>query len=154
DRLDRLREPLQPVDAAEENVRHAALLELGEDLHPELGTLGLLEPDSEHLPLTLERDAERQVAGTALHAAALADLQHQRVEEDHRVDVIERALLPLAHVFHHGVGDTADQVAADLDAVELGQVRLDVARRQPSRVEREDLVVEALEASLTLPDDL
>ena len=33
-------------------------------------------------------------------------------------------------------------------------MRLDIARRQPARVEREDLVVEALEAPLTLPDDL
>ena len=49
---------------------------------------------------------------------------------------------------------TADQVAADPDAVDLGQVPLDVARRQPARVEREDLVVEALEATLPLPDDL
>src|SRR6266516_8209722 len=48
----------------------------------------------------------------------------------------------------------ADQVAADADAVDLGQVRLDVARRQAARVEREDLVVEPLEAPLPLPDDL
>ena len=45
------------------------------------------------------------------------------------------------------------QVAADLDAVDLGQVRLDVARRQPARIEREDLVVEALEAPLPLAHD-
>src|SRR5579862_8448260 len=48
----------------------------------------------------------------------------------------------------------ADKVAADLDAVDLGQMRLDVARRQPARVEREDLVVEPLETPLALPDDL
>ena len=86
--------------------------------------------------------------------AALADLQDERVEEDHRVDVVERPLLPLAHVLHNRVGDAADQVAADLDAVDLGQVRLDVARREAARVEREDLVVEPLEAPLPLPDDL
>src|SRR6266508_2153729 len=71
DRLDRLREALQPVDAAEQDVGDAALLELAQHLHPELRALRLLEPHPEHVPLTLERDAEREVAGASLHAAAL-----------------------------------------------------------------------------------
>jgi hypothetical protein len=154
DRLDRLREALQPVDAAEQDVVDAALPELVEDLHPELRALGLLEPHPEYVALPLDRDAEREVTGASLHRAALANLEDERVEEDHRVDVIERTLLPLAHVLHHRVGDPADQVTADLDAVDLGQVRLDVTRRQATRVESKDLVVEALEAPLTLPDDL
>ena len=108
-----------------------------------------------HIPSTSRSPStvtpEREVAGAALHRPALADLQHQRVEEDDRVDVLQRPLLPLADVVHDRVGDAADQVAADLDAVDLGQVRLDVARRQPARVEREDLVVEALETPLALP---
>ena len=111
-----------------------------------------------HIPSTSRSPStvtpKREVAGPALHGAALADLQHQRVEEDHRVDVVQRPLLPLTHVLHDRVGDAADQVATDLDAVDLGQVRLDVARRQAARVEREDLVVEALETPLALPHDL
>src|SRR5207249_8954049 len=71
-----------------------------------------------------------------------------------RVDVIQGPLLPLTDVVHDRVGDPADQVATDLDPVDLGQVRLDIARRQAARVEREDLVVQTLETPLTLPDDL
>ena len=74
------------------------------------------------------RDRQREVAGLALHRAAVADLQHQRVEEHDRVDVIQRPGLPGAGVVHDRVGDPADQVAADLDAVDLLQVRLDIAR--------------------------
>jgi len=44
-------------------------------------------------------------------------LRDERVEEDDWVDVVERSLLPLAHVLDHSVGDAADQVAADVDAV-------------------------------------
>jgi hypothetical protein len=128
DRLDRLREALQSVNAADKDVGEAALLELAEHLHPELGAFGLLEPHAEHVPLSLDCDAEREVARPALHRPALADLQHERVEEDDRVDVVERPLLPLPDVVHHRVGDAADQVAADLDTVDLGQVRLNVAR--------------------------
>ena len=154
DRLDRLREALQAVDAADQDVCDAALLELGEDLHPELRALGLLKPHAEHVALALDRDPEREVARAALDDAAFADLDHQRVEKEHRVDVVERSLLPGADVVDDRVGDAADQVAADLDAVDLLEVRLDVARRQPARVERQDLVVEALKAALALAHDL
>ena len=49
DGLDRLGEPGQPVDAADEHVLDAALLEIGQHLKPELGALGLLKPDPEHV---------------------------------------------------------------------------------------------------------
>ena len=40
------------------------------------------------------------------------------------------------------------------DAVDLGQVRLDIARRQPAAVQRQDLVVKPLKPPLALADDL
>jgi hypothetical protein len=62
--------------------------------------------------------------------------------------------LPRAHVVDDGVGDAADQVVADVDAVELGEVRLDVTDRQAARVERDDLLVKAGEAALARGRDL
>ena len=62
DRLDRLGEALQPVDAADQDVPDAALLQIGEDLHPELRALGLLEPHPEHVAVAVERDAQGEVA--------------------------------------------------------------------------------------------
>ena len=59
------------------------------------------------------RDPQREVARAALHAAAVADLEHQRVEEHDRVDVLQRPLLPRAGVVHDRVGDSADQIPAD-----------------------------------------
>ena len=61
DRLDRLREPLQAVDAADQDVLHAALLEIGEDLHPELRALGLLKPHPEHVAVALDGHAQGEV---------------------------------------------------------------------------------------------
>ena len=94
DRLDRLREALQAVHAADQDVPDAALLELGQHLHPELGALGFLKPHPEHVAVAVDGDPQREVAGAALHPAALADLEHQRVEEDDRVDVLQRPLAP------------------------------------------------------------
>jgi len=114
----------------------------------------LLEPEAEHVAFAVEVDADRHVAGLVADGAAVADLHDQRVEEQDRVDVLERSCLPLPDVVEHGVGDPRDQVVADLDAVQLGQVRLDVAHAHPAPVQRDDLIVEAVEAALMLPDDL
>ena len=153
-RFDRFGEPLEPVDAGDQDVLDAALLEVVQDLEPELRALALLEPHPEHVPVAFEGDAQREVAGPALHAARFSDLDHEAVEEHDRVEVIERPLLPGTHVLHDRVGDAADQVAADLDAVELAEVRLDVPDRHPARVQRDDPVVEPREPRCALRQDL
>ncbi len=119
--------------------------QFGEDLHPELRALRFLKPHAQHVARSVQADAHRQVTRASLHASALADLQHQRVQEDDWVDVIQRALLPRASVVHHRVGHPADQIPADVHAVDLGEVRLDIPRRQPAGIQREDLVVKACE---------
>lgn len=50
DRLDRLEKALQPVDATNQDVLDAALLELGQHGQPELSALGGLEPEAEQSP--------------------------------------------------------------------------------------------------------
>ena len=129
-------------------------LELGQHLHPELGALAVLKPHAEHVAVAVDGDAQGEVAGLALDRAALADLEHQRVEEHDRVDILKRPFSPFADVVHHRVGDLRDQLTADLHAVDLLQVRLDVSRGQAPGVERQDLVVEPPEAPLALPDEL
>ena len=151
DGLDRLGEPLQPVDAADQDVADSTGLELGQHLHPELGALVVLEPHAEHLALTVHRDRQGQVAGLALHRAAVTDLQHQCIEEHDRVDVVERPCLPRPCVVHDRVGHPTDQVAADADPVDLFEVGLDVAGGKTAAVQGQDLVVEPLEPPLPLP---
>src|ERR1700683_4379446 len=104
--------------------------------------------------VAVECDPERQVERAALHAAALADLQNHAVEEHDRVDVLQRPLGPVAHIVHHGIRDPGDEVAADLHAVDLSQVRFDVSGRKATAIDREDLLVKANEPPLALADDL
>ena len=154
DGLDRLGEPGQPVDAGHEDVGDAAVLQIVEDGQPELGALGLLPPDPEHLALALDADADRQVARARAHRAVLADLDHQRVEVDDRVDGLQRSGAPSLDVGQDGVGDPADRVALDLNAVEVGEVCLDIAHAHAAGVEAEDLVVEPGQAGLALGHQL
>ena len=62
DRLDRLREARQAVDAGDQDVVDAALVQVVEHGEPELGALGFLPPDPEHLAVALDGLADRQVA--------------------------------------------------------------------------------------------
>ncbi len=128
--------------------------QVGEDLHPELRALVVLEPHAEHLALAVHPDRQRQITSASLHAPAVADLQDHAVQEHHRVDVLERPALPSASVVHDRIGDPANQVTSHFDAVDLGQVRFDIPRRKAPGVEGEDLLVEPLKTPLTLLDDL
>src|SRR5439155_22147171 len=144
----------QSVDAGHEHGGDAALPEHGEDLQPELGALAALKPDPEELALAVEVDADRQIAGVVADGLAVADLDDQGVEVDDRVERLQGPVLPRLDVVEDRVGDLGDQLRADLGAVDLGQVALDLADRQPARVERDDLLVEADPARLALGDDL
>jgi hypothetical protein len=49
---------LQAVAAGDEDVLDAAILQLGDDLEPELGAFGRLEPQAEDLLAAVDADAE------------------------------------------------------------------------------------------------
>jgi hypothetical protein len=85
---DRLGKALQTVDAADQHVLDAATAQVVEHGEPELGALGLLPPDPQHLALTVTGHAQRQVAGPRAHAAVFSDLHEQRVEVDDRIDPV------------------------------------------------------------------
>jgi site-specific DNA recombinase len=151
-RQDRLREALQPVDHCQEHVLHAAVAEFVHHPQPELGALVLLEPKSKDflgaVGANPERDVDRLVADQPL----VADFHPQGIEEDQRVDWLKRPSLPGGDLVQHGIGDGADQVRRDLDAVELQQVTGDLAGTHASGVHRHDLLVEAGEAPLVFGD--
>jgi hypothetical protein len=81
------------------------VLELGEDLQPELRALTTLKPGAQHITLAVQPDADRGVAGVVSHDVAVADLDDHRVQIDDRVDALQRPLLPGLGVLEHRVGD-------------------------------------------------
>src|SRR3954447_10845071 len=152
-RLDGLGEALEAVDAGDEDVVDAAAAQVVEDGQPELGALGFLPPQAEDLALAVAGDPQGEVAGAALDRAVLTDLHEHGVEVDDRIDRLQRPRAPRDHVVEDGVGDPADRVAPDVDAVELAQMRRDVTDRHPAGVEAEDLVVQPRQPRLTLGDE-
>ncbi len=86
DGVDRLGEALQAVDDGDQDVGDAAVLQFVHDAEPELGALGLLDPDAENLVRAVRQDAERDVDGLVAHEVIVSDLDPDGVEEDQRVD--------------------------------------------------------------------
>jgi hypothetical protein len=62
--------------------------------------------------------------------------------------------VPLSDFLENGIGDPADQIGRDLDAIELLEVTLNLAHRHATRVERENPVVKTVEAGLALRHQL
>ncbi len=123
-------------------------------MQPELGALGLLKPQAEHVALAVQADAQRDVARLVFDGVPVADLDDQRVEVDDRVDALKRPVLPRLGVGQHRVGDLGDEIRRDLGAVDLGEVPLDLADRHPTGIEADHPVIKPDPTGLALADDL
>ena len=145
------REALETVAAHDEGVLDAPVAELGQQAHPELGALpaGGSHPQTQHVAFAVQVDAHGHVDGP-VGDLAVADLHHDGVDQQHRVDAVQGPVLPRQQVLDDGVGDPADGVPGDLGAVDLGQMRLDVAGGHALGVQRDHVPGQAVQAALTL----
>ena len=85
-RLDRFGEPTEPVTAHDQHVPDSSICELGAYPGPELGALGGLDPDAEHMLDAVEVDPHRDVGGLVADLVTVSDLHHQGIEVDDRVE--------------------------------------------------------------------
>jgi hypothetical protein len=149
-----LGQALEAVADDEERVLHAAVAQIGEHRHPELRTsTTAASPEPADVALAGQRDADGRVE-RPIRDLAVADLDHDRVDEDRRVGRIEWPHRPLVHLLEHLVGDPTDGLLADRGAVDLGEVRGDLAGGQALGIEREHHLIDPVEPALPLAHDL
>jgi len=98
-------------------------------------------------------DRERHIDGP-VGDLPVADLHVDGVDEDHRVDRVQRPVLPLEHALDDLVGDRGDRLPGHLRAVDLGQVGLHLAGGQALGRQRDHQLVHPGEPSLPLGHDL
>jgi len=84
--------------------------QLGHHQQPELGALGLLDPQAQDLLAAVGTDTEGEVDRLVADRALVADLHPQGIEEHQGIDYLERPILPLGDLVQDGVGHRADQV--------------------------------------------
>ena len=88
--LDRLGEAGQPVAADDQHVADAAVAQLGADPGPELRALGGLDPDPEHVLDPVQVDPDGDVRGLVADLVPVPDLDHQGVQVEDRVELLQR----------------------------------------------------------------
>src|SRR5208337_895357 len=88
-RRDRLWKAFEAVDDGDQKIVDASALELVDDFQPELGALGLLDPETEHLFLAIGVESERDIDRLVLDEPLVADLHPQGIEENDRINRIE-----------------------------------------------------------------
>lgn len=127
----------------------------GEHRQPELGALATRgsDPQPQDVAFAIDGDPDGDVDRTVGHLT-VADLDEQRIDEDHRVDTVKGPVLPLHHRLDDLVGDATDRLFRHRRAIDLGEVRRDLTRGEPFRCERQHQTVHTGQATLPLPDDL
>ena len=131
--------------------RTPAVAQVGHHRPPEPGALPggavpgrrLGHPDAQHVLLPVAVDPDGDVGGLVLHRVVVADLDHDRGWEHHRVDQVQRPGLPGPDLLQHRVSDPGDRLGRQLGAVDLLQVVDDVPHAHPVRVQADDHVVQA-----------
>jgi len=68
-----------------------------------------------------------------------ADLDHDRVDQQHRIHRIQRPVLPRSHVSDDLVGDLRDRLTAHLGVIDLLKVRLDLACGETLGIQRDHI---------------
>ena len=100
--------------------------------------------------IALEVDADSDVRRLVAHMGAVADLHHDRVEVDDRIERLERPTLPCQDLVEDFVGDLADRLVRQLGPDRRREMVLDVANRHAAGVEADDHLVEPAETPSAL----
>jgi hypothetical protein len=106
-----------------------------------------LDPDPQDVLDPVHVDPDRDMRGPVRHMRAVADLHDQRVEVDHRVERLQRPVLPCQDFLGDRLGDVADRLVGQVGAQRRREMVLDVADRHPAGVQRDDHVLQPTEAA-------
>jgi hypothetical protein len=152
-RRNRFRQAGQPVAAHEQRVAAAAIAQLGEHPVPELGALGLLDPDAQDLLDAVDVDPDHHVSGLVGHDAAVADLEADGVDIQDRIHRVDRSGLPGRDLLGHHVSHPRNRGRRDTGAVDLAQMLGDVASRHAAGIQRQDHVLDLAQAAFAFGHD-
>ena len=150
---DRLRQALEPVADGDEHVLDAPVLQLGEDLQPEPGAFGAVAgPDPEDVAFSVHGHAHDDVERRVAHLP-VADLHHDRIDEEHRIERVQRAGGPLGQLTGDLLGDLRDGVFGDLGPIDLLKVCRDLPGGQAAGREGEHDLINPVQTPLALGHD-
>jgi hypothetical protein len=106
----RVRQPLQAVAAQHQHIVDTAMLEFAQHPQPKLCGLAAsrADPQPQDITFAVHVDTHRDIHGS-VRDVAVADLDPDPINQDHRIDRIERPGLPYLHIGNDPVGDPRDR---------------------------------------------
>ena len=99
----------EAVAAGDEDITNAPVLQFGQYVEPELCPFVLLDPEPQEFLVAAQVNAQGQVDRLVPYAAAITHLDEQGIQEQDRIDRVQRPRLPGQGLVGHGVGDPGDQ---------------------------------------------
>ena len=103
-------ESLQTIDAGDQDILDAAVLQLGQHAEPELRSFGFGKPQAQKLLVTCQIDAQSEINGLVDDTLVLADFQHDTVQVDDGIKRIQWARLPVDNLVDYGIPACCRQV--------------------------------------------
>jgi hypothetical protein len=97
-----------PVSPSTQAISTSLTPRLASSAHTPAQKLGL-DPDAQDVTDTVDVDADGNVSGLVADLMTVANLDHQGVEVDDRVDRVQGPALPFQDLLEHRVGDLADR---------------------------------------------
>lgn len=144
-------ESRESVYGSDNDIFHATVLDLGEDMHPELRTFALPNPYTQDIPHSFEGGAEDNVRGTVHYFATIPHLEVDTVERHQGVAGCKRSVLPLGDQGEDLVGDRTDHGARYVDTVDVVHVGRYVACGESLCIHRDDAFLDVALHSLVPP---
>ena len=132
----------ETVHAADEDILHAAISDLGKNLHPEFCPLAFTNPDAKHLLDAIHCDAEKNVGALAHNLSIVPHLKVNAIEVDDRVEGSERTTLPLLNTGKDFIRNGGNHVGRNGNSVDILQVGIDIPRRETFRIHGNDLFLD------------
>lgn len=128
--LDRFGEPSKPVKADDQHVLEAAVGQFGRTRWPQTSPLSAAWTQIPSTCLTPSVSTPTAMWAWRFTVPVLVpDLHHHSVQKDHRVERLQRPVLPLSDLVQHGLGDIADGLMGQLSTQPRGEVMLNLTDR-------------------------
>lgn len=98
DRLPRVGQPRQPIDAGHKAIFHPTLLEIRQDREPELGAFRLPDPEASECLVPREGDAQRHIDRCGFDGSVMPRFHQKTIEIENRIHRFQRTPLPKTHL--------------------------------------------------------
>lgn len=141
DRLYRFCKSSEVVNAGDEQVAQSSVRQIGENTQPELRTFRLADVESEEFLAPVLIEPDDAVDRSRNYAALVTHFVANGIEQDKRIDGLQRSCTPVGNQWQNLVRDTRYGGYRGLQTVDVHQMITDITVARTTCVQGDDLLV-------------